>query len=49
MEVVKTTHAGHAKSLASTFDFNAFPNGINFAHIAIAYLGPKIVASISAY
>ncbi|KAM0915419.1 hypothetical protein ACQ4PT_010831 [Festuca glaucescens] len=28
MEVVKTTHAGHAKSLASTFDFNAFPNGI---------------------
>uniref|UniRef100_A0A453CJR0 DAGKc domain-containing protein n=1 Tax=Aegilops tauschii subsp. strangulata TaxID=200361 RepID=A0A453CJR0_AEGTS len=28
MEVVKTTHAGHAKSLASTFDFGAFPDGI---------------------
>uniref|UniRef100_A0A0E0KTC9 DAGKc domain-containing protein n=1 Tax=Oryza punctata TaxID=4537 RepID=A0A0E0KTC9_ORYPU len=28
MEVVKTTHAGHAKSLASTFDFSAFPDGI---------------------
>jgi hypothetical protein len=28
MEVVKTTHAGHAKSLASSFDFYAFPDGI---------------------
>ncbi|KAF0893994.1 hypothetical protein E2562_033782 [Oryza meyeriana var. granulata] len=28
MEVVKTTHAGHAKSLASTFDFSTFPDGI---------------------
>ncbi|KAL5224723.1 hypothetical protein ABZP36_011362 [Zizania latifolia] len=28
MEVVKTTHAGHAKSLASTFDLNTFPDGI---------------------
>uniref|UniRef100_A0A0D9W7Q0 DAGKc domain-containing protein n=1 Tax=Leersia perrieri TaxID=77586 RepID=A0A0D9W7Q0_9ORYZ len=28
MEVVKTTHAGHAKSLASTFDVSAFPDGI---------------------
>lgn len=28
MEVVKTTHAGHAKSLASTFDFGTFPDGI---------------------
>lgn len=28
MEVVKTTHAGHAKSLVSTFDFSACPDGI---------------------
>ncbi|KAF8702860.1 hypothetical protein HU200_032695 [Digitaria exilis] len=28
MEVVKTTHAGHAKSLVSTFDFSTCPNGI---------------------
>jgi hypothetical protein len=34
MEVVKTTHAGHAKSLASTFDFSAFPDGINSTDVA---------------
>ncbi|XP_062226293.1 sphingoid long-chain bases kinase 1-like isoform X2 [Phragmites australis] len=28
MEVVKTTHAGHAKSLVSTFDFSTCPDGI---------------------
>jgi hypothetical protein len=28
MEVVKTTHAGHAKSLISTFDFSTCPNGV---------------------
>ena len=41
MEVVKTTHAGHAKSLASTFDFNAFPDGINFSRVALVYQGPR--------
>lgn len=28
MEVVKTTHAGHAKSLVSTIDFSTCPDGI---------------------
>ena len=28
MEVVKTTHAGHAKSLVSTVDFSTCPDGI---------------------
>jgi hypothetical protein len=28
MEVVKTTHAGHAKSLVSTIDFCTYPDGI---------------------
>ncbi|KAG2650179.1 hypothetical protein PVAP13_1NG244200 [Panicum virgatum] len=28
MEVVKTTHAGHAKSLISTSDFSTCPNGV---------------------
>ncbi|KAL6651130.1 hypothetical protein ACP70R_010055 [Stipagrostis hirtigluma subsp. patula] len=28
MEIVKTTHAGHAKSLVSSFDFSACPDGI---------------------
>jgi hypothetical protein len=32
MEVVKTTHAGHAKSLISTFDFSACPDGMNNLH-----------------
>lgn len=33
MEVVKTTHAGHAKSLVSTFDFSTCPDGMNIKHV----------------
>jgi hypothetical protein len=32
-EVVKTTHAGHAKSLISTFDFSACPDGMDNLHV----------------
>jgi hypothetical protein len=28
MEIVKTSHAGHAKSLAATVDFTTCPDGM---------------------
>jgi len=38
MEVVKTTHAGHAKSLISTSDFGTCPNGMNIKHIDLVFI-----------